>query len=176
MEKLNALRETLPDAARDIRINLQNVLGPGALSPAQAWGVALACAYTARHEPLTRAVLSDARAAGVEAGVLDDARAAAILMAMNNVYYRFRHISGKEAYSQMPARLRMLRTNQVASSKVDFELFCLAASAINNCEACVRSHEAVVIEGGLTEAHVHDAVRIAATVHAAAIALETAVE
>lgn len=37
---------------------------------------------------------------------------------------------------------------------------------------CIRSHEAVVIEGGLTEDHVHDAVRIAAVVNAAAVALE----
>jgi len=39
--------------------------------------------------------------------------------------------------------------------------------------AC-RAHEHVVVEGGLTEEQVHDAVRIAATVHAAAIALEVA--
>ncbi len=49
---------------------------------------------------------------------------------------------------------------------------CLAVSAINGCEACVQSHEKVVIEGGLTEDQVNDAVRIAATVHAAAVALE----
>jgi alkyl hydroperoxide reductase subunit D len=54
----------------------------------------------------------------------------------------------------------------------DFELVCLAVSAINGCEACVQSHEKVVIEGGLTEDQVNDAVRIAATVHAAAVALE----
>jgi lipoyl-dependent peroxiredoxin subunit D len=173
MERLNALRETLPDAARDIKINLQNVLAPGALGLAQTWGVALACAYTARNPALTQAVLADAQAAGVEASVLDDARAAAILMGMNNVYYRFRHVIGKESYSQKPARLRMLRTNQVASVKVDFELFCFAASAINFCETCMKSHEAVALEGGLTEDQVHDAVRIAATIHAAAIALET---
>jgi alkyl hydroperoxide reductase subunit D len=174
MDHVNALRESLPDAARDIKINLQNVLTPAALNLAQTWGVALTCAYTARNEKLTHAVLADATAAGVDATVLDDAKAASILMGMNNVYYRFRHLIGKEVYSQKPARLRMLRISQVASNKVDFELFCLAASAINNCESCMRSHEAVVIEGGLSDDQVHDAVRIAATIHAAAIALETA--
>jgi alkyl hydroperoxide reductase subunit D len=173
MEKVNALRETLPDAARDIKINLQNVLTPGVLNLAQTWGVAVTCAYTARNQKLLRAIVGDAKAAGVEETVLDDAKAAAILMGMNNVYYRFRHVIGKESYSQKPARLRMLRTNQVASVKVDFELFCFAASAINDCETCMRSHEAVVIEGGLSEDAVHDAVRIAATIHAAAIAVET---
>lgn len=172
MENVNALRESLPDAARDIKINLQNVLTPGPLNAAQTWGTALACAYAARNEKLWKAVLADAKAAGIEDAVLEDAKAAAIVMGMNNVYYRFRHLVGKEEYSQKPARLRMLRINQVATNKTDFELFCMAVSAINNCESCIRSHEEVVIEGGLTTDQVHDAARIAATIHAAAVALE----
>jgi len=92
---------------------------------------------------------------------------------MNNVYYRFRHVIGKEDYAQMPARMRMMRLKQVATNQVDFELLCLAVSAINNCQACMQSHEHVVLEGGMTTAQVHDAVRIAATIEATAIALET---
>lgn len=173
MENLNQLREQFPDAARDIKINLTNVLQPGALNAAQAWGVAMATAYAARNEKLIKAVHSDAKMAGIDDAVLDDAKAAAILMGMNNVYYRFRHLIGKEEYSQKPARLRMLRLSQVATNKVDFELFCLAVSAVNNCESCLKSHEAVVIEGGLTTDQVHDAVRIGAVLNAAAMALET---
>jgi len=45
---------------------------------------------------------------------------------------------------------------------------------VNGCESCVRSHEKVVLEGGLSEDQVHDAVRIAAVVHAAAVSLEAA--
>jgi lipoyl-dependent peroxiredoxin subunit D len=47
-------------------------------------------------------------------------------------------------------------------------------SALNGCEACIQAHERAVLEGGLTEDHVHDAVRIAAVVNAAAVALEAA--
>jgi hypothetical protein len=106
MDRINALREQFPEAARDIKLNLQNVLGQTELSKPQAWGTALACAYATKDKALWTAVLEDAKAAGVEDGTLDDAKAAAILMGMNNVYYRFRHIIGKEEYSQMPARLR----------------------------------------------------------------------
>jgi alkyl hydroperoxide reductase subunit D len=63
---------------------------------------------------------------------------------------------------------RLVRT---AGARVDFELACLAVSAINGCESCVRAHEAAVLAGGLSEDHVHDAVRIAATVNAAAVSL-----
>ena len=58
------------------------------------------------------------------------------------------------------------------SNKTDFELFCLSASAINGCEVCVRSHEQTVVAQGVSEDQVHDAVRIAATIQAAAVSLE----
>src|SRR5690349_9325687 len=171
MSAVENLRTSIPDVARDIRLNLQSVLQPGTLTAAQRWGVAIASAVATRNVALRDAVIADA-GAEVGADVIDDAIAAASLMAMNNVYYRFRHLVGKPSYSQLPARLRMNRLARPATNKLDFELFSLAVSAINGCETCVRAHEKVVIDGGLSEDHVHDAVRIAATVQAAAVALE----
>jgi alkyl hydroperoxide reductase subunit D len=171
MNAVDAVREQLPEAAKDIRLNLQTVLQPGALTAAQRWGVAVASAIAARNPQLRDAVLADARAE-VDANVIDDASAAAVLMAMNNVYYRFRHMVGKESYASLPARLRMNRIAKPATNKADFELFCLAVSAINGCEMCIRSHEAVVVGGGISEEQVNDAVRIASVIHAAAVGLE----
>jgi len=173
MSALESLRETIPEPARDIRLNLQSVLAPGALTPAQRWGVALASAAASRHRALGEAIR---QASDLEAGpaVAEDAYAAASLMGMNNVYYRFRHQVGKPAYAEKPARLRMNRIVKPATNRADFELFSLAVSAINGCEACLRSHEQAVLENGLNEEQVHDAVRIAAAVHAAAVALDAA--
>ena len=105
---------------------------------------------------------------------LPDALAAATMMAMNNVYYRFRHMVAKPAYAQKPARLRMSRLARPTTSKADLELFSLATSTINGCEVCVQAHEHAALQAGLTEGNVHDAVRIAATIHAAAVALDSA--
>jgi len=171
MSRIEDMRQSLPEAAKDIKLNLQSVLQQSSLTPAQAWGTAVASAIASRHPQLVDAVVADA-AEVVTAAVLEDAKAAAALMAMNNVYYRFRHMIGKDAYSQKPARLRMNWIGKPMGTKADFELFCLAVSAINGCEMCVRSHEDVVLKGGLTEDQVHDAVRIAATIHAAAVSLE----
>ena len=170
--ELEALRAAIPDAAKDIRLNLEAVLQPGTLSSAQRWLVVLASAYAARNARLSAAVTAEARAAGLGEDLIDDARSAAALMAMNNVYYRFRHVVGKPSYAERPARLRMNKLARPSGPRADLELACLAVSAINGCEACVRSHEAAVLEGGLTEEHVHDAIRIAATVNAAAVSLE----
>jgi alkyl hydroperoxide reductase subunit D len=172
MESLEALRAALPEAAKDIKLNLQSVLtGQSTLSEPQRWGVALASAYAARERNVVTAVLAEASKLD-NPGLIEDAKAAAALMAMNNVYYRFRHMVAKPSYETKPARLRMNRIAQPATNKTDFELFSLAVSAINGCSSCIVAHEKVVIEGGLSEEQVNDAVRIAATIHAAAVALE----
>jgi lipoyl-dependent peroxiredoxin subunit D len=172
MESLEALRAALPEAAKDIKLNLQTVLtGQSTLTEAQRWGVALASAYSAREPRVVSAVLAETSKLD-NAPLIEDAKAAAALMAMNNIYYRFRHMVEKSSYETKPARLRMNRIAQPVTNKVDFELFSLAVSAINGCGSCIKAHEKVVLEGGLTEEQVNDAIRIAATIHAAAVSIE----
>jgi alkyl hydroperoxide reductase subunit D len=179
---IDRLREQIPEVARDIRLNLQAVLQngtqDGTLTPAQRWGVAVASAVASRQPRLRDAVLADARALAASGAIpgaaIDDGLAAAALMAMNNVYYRFRHLVEKPSYADKPARLRMNRLAKPAGSKVDFELFGLAASAINGCGTCMKAHENVVVAGGLGEDQVNDAIRIAATMQGAAVALDLA--
>jgi len=171
MSALEALRATLPEVARDIKLNLQSVLQQSSLTTEQRWGVAVAAAAASRHPGLRDAIVLGAREA-VGEGVVEDGLAAAALMSMNNVYYRFRHLIGKPSYGDKPARLRMNRMSKLATNKLDFELFSLVVSAINGCETCMRAHEKVVIDGGLSEDQVHDAVRIGATVYASAVSLE----
>ncbi|MBX7192286.1 MAG: carboxymuconolactone decarboxylase family protein [Sandaracinaceae bacterium] len=169
---LESLRQSLPEEATDLKLNLQSVLADGSLSPSRRFGVAIAVALASSDPALARALeaeadkhLDDATLAAIR----EDARTAAAIMSMNNVYYRFRHLVGKPSYSQIPARLRMNRLSKPKTSKADLELFSLAVSAVNGCESCVQSHESVVTAHGLTEQEVHDAIRIAATVHAVSV-------
>lgn len=173
MDTLEALRASFPEAAKDTKLNLQNVLeSESSLSATQKLEIAIGAAITAQNEKLSKALIEKAKNTLPDAdAILDDAFAAATLMAMNNVYYRFRHQVGKESYSKRSPRLRMNRLGQVKAKKVDFELVCLAISAMNGCEDCVRAHEKAVLDAGLTEDHVHDAIRIAATLKAASLAL-----
>jgi len=170
---LEALAETFPDAARDLRVNLTAVLRESSLDERTRLAVALASALASRSRPLAAAIERDG-AGTLDEAARDDAEAAVTLMAMNNVFYRFRHMVGKPAYELMPARLRMQRIAKPRMGKGEFELLCLAVSAIEGCELCVRSHEASVLAAGLTEENVLDAVRIAAVVRGCAAAAELA--
>jgi len=170
-DQLETLRQSFPESAKDIKLNLQAVLSDSTLSVDQRWGVAVACAIATHHPALRDATLTDARKL-VDEKVIEDAKAAAVVMAMNNIYYRFRHFIEKPSYASKPPRLRMNRMMQPTTNKIDFELYSLAVSAIHGCEMCVRAHEDVLIKHGISEDQVNDAIRIAATFHAAATALE----
>lgn len=169
------LRNQLPDTAKDTRLNLGIVAGATALSAKQAHLVALACAAATGEARLIEATRGEA-AAHLDAAHADAAVAAATIMAMNNVYYRFLHFMGDGSeYASMPARLRMQVIGKPGIDKVDFELACLAVSAIGGCEKCVTSHEHVIKESGGTKEQVHEAVRIASVIASAASALRSAV-
>jgi len=167
---LDTLRDALPDDLKDIRLNLSSVLSGENLQPPQALGIALASARFVRAEALAAALESDIRAGLGDAApaVISDAVAAAGLMAMNTVYYRFRHMLGKESYEARSPRLRMGRMVQPATTKADFELMSLACAALAGCELCIKNHEASLVHLGVSEDACHDAVRIAAVINAAA--------
>jgi len=175
---LDALRETLPEEFKDTKLNLSSVLAGENLSDAQAWGVALASAWFLRAPKLASALELDVEAGLGEtaAAVISDAKAAAGLMAMNTVYYRFRHMignaSGKESYSARPPRLRMQRMAKPATTAAEFELMSLACAALAGCEFCLGNHEAKIVGEGVSEEACHDAVRIAAVIAAAACGID----
>lgn len=168
---IEALLETVPVYAKDLKLNLGSVLRQPELTQQQLWGTAVACAMAARNTRVLAAVLADAQPQ-LSPQALDAAKAAAAIMGMNNVYYRFLHLTANEKYKTIPARLRMnvLRTHGVDA--VDFELWCTAVSAINNCEACVAAHENVIREKGMPEETVAAAIRIAGVIHALAVVFD----
>ena len=168
MEFLTSIKDQLPDWAKDIRLNLDAVVGRSTLSPEDALGSALAAAYAARSPVLVEAfkgALSETDA--------NAALTAAALMGMNNVWYPYTEMAGDEQLKSLPAQLRM---NAYAShggvEKKRFELFALVASIIGKCHFCVQSHYALLKKEGLSTEQLRDAGRIAAVINAAAQALD----
>ena len=171
---LDLIRETIPDYARDLKLNLGSVLSPtGApgLNERQVWAVALASAIASRNNAFTRAI-EQAASEQLDAAHLQAARAAAAIMGMNNIYYRFLHLVEDAEYSGLPARLRMNILGNPGIDKLDFELLSLAVSAINGCGLCITSHEKKLRAHGITREMIQSAVRIASVVHAVAGVLE----
>lgn len=163
---IDALIESLPGYAKDLKLNYSTLVRQNTeLTPQQLWGTLVASAIATRNDDLTAAVLEEG-AKQLSAQAFEAAKAAATIMGMNNIYYRFLHLSSNEKYGTLPARLRMnvMRTHGV--DHVDFELWALAVSAINGCGKCVDSHEKVVRDKGISEETVLAIVRVASVLHA----------
>lgn len=173
MPQIDSLRETFPETAKDMKLNLSTISASDYLDADQIWGVALASAYFVNEPKLLAALVGDAKTAGIAEAVFDDAKAAATLMGMNTIYYRFRHLVGKESYSTKPARLRMSWMARPRTTKATFELMSMAIAVLAGCEVCIKTHEASILQHGLSEEHVHDVVRIAAILQGSALALRT---
>jgi alkyl hydroperoxide reductase subunit D len=171
---MDALRDRIPDYAKDLRLNLSSVLTPqGApgLTEAQLWMTALASAIASRNAELIR-VVEAAASQKLEAVQAEAARAAAAIMGMNNVYYRFLHLVEDDEYARLPAKLRMNVIGSPGIAKADFELISLAVSAVNGCGKCVTAHERVLRQHEIGREAVQSAVRIASVMHALAGVLD----
>lgn len=174
--QLDELKSRLPPFARDLRLNLESVLTEGGapgLAPKQIALVALASAVASRNGNLTGAVEAFA-ALHATAAERDAARGAAALMGMTNVYYRFTHLVQDPEYTTLRAGLRMNQMANPGCERQDYDLAAVAVSAINGCGSCIASHERALRKLGVSAQAVQSAVRIAAVIHAVAVALEAA--
>ena len=167
------LAESFGDYARDIKLNLSSVLteeGAPGLTTEQIWGVALSCAYFTKNTPLIDSIKGDA-GEKLSPEYIEAVKAASTIMAMNNVYYRFLHLAEDKSYSKMPARLRMNVIGKPGIDKKDFELMCLAVSAMSGCGMCINSHLHETAKAGLSAEGQQSSIRIASVINAAAQAL-----
>jgi alkyl hydroperoxide reductase subunit D len=172
---LDALIDSLPSSAKDLKLNYSSLVrNNGELTPQQLWGTVVATAIATRSAPLTAAVM-EASAGQLSPQALEAAKTAATVMGMNNIFYRFQHLSSNPKYSTMGARLRMNGLRGHGVEEVDFELWSLAVSAVNGCGKCLDAHERVVREKGASEELVMAVVRVAAVIHGLGVALDAAV-
>jgi alkyl hydroperoxide reductase subunit D len=171
---LKTFAEALPDYAKDIRLNLNSILGDQTLGDQRKYGLLLSCAHGSGYRPIVEA--AEAETSGkLSPEAANAARAAAAVMAMNNVYYRFVHLASNKEYGTLPAKLRMNVIAAPGIDKADFELFSLAVSVMNGCGMCIDSHEKVLKGHGVQSDVIQAAARIGAVIKAVATVHATAV-
>jgi len=167
---LEALRNALPEYAKDQKLNLGSLAAEPALTQQQRAGTFVASALASRNATVIKHIVGEF-GPQLSPEALNAAKTAASIMGMNNIYYRFTHLVHGD-YAQMPAKLRMNAMAKPGVEKVDFELWSLAVSAINGCGMCMESHEKVILQHGVGKDAVQAAVRIAAVIHATAATLD----
>lgn len=168
---IDSIRDRLPRYARDLSLNLGSLFNTPDMTPQQLWGSAVACAIAGRNTALREAVIADA-SEHLSEEAMTAAKGAAAMMSMTNVYYRAIHLLEDEDYSSMRAGLRMTFIGRPGIEKADFELFCFAVSAVKGCGNCLKSHDRIIREAGISRAAAQHSLKIASVMHAVAVALD----
>lgn len=168
---LDTLRSSLPDYARDLRLNLDSVIGGSGLPAQQLWGTVLATAIASRSPIVLRELAPEARAV-LSPEAYTAAKTAAAVMAVNNVFHRTRHLLSDPEYGNLRTGLRMNVLGDPGVDRADFELWSLAVSAINACGLCLDAHEQVLRRAGVGREVIQEAFRIASVVQAVGVTLE----
>jgi len=167
---VDQLKETIPDYAKDTKLNIDAVIKRSSLTPELAEAVAVAAAFatgnskfwTWLHAQLENRVEADA------------ALTAASLMSMNNTWYPFVEMADDPQLKGLPAQLRMNAiANHGGTTKANFEAFSLAASIVGKCHFCVKAHYDTLKKEGYTVEQLRDIGRIAAVMNSVAKVLNS---
>lgn len=160
---VDQLKDTIPDYAKDTKLNLDAVIKRSNLPIEEAEAVAVAAAFATGNTKFwtwVHSQITDRKEA-------DAAITAASLMAMNNVWYPYVEMAEDENLKGLPAQLRM---NAIAShggtTKARFESYSLAASIVGKCHFCVKAHYDTLKKEGYTVEQLRDIGRIAAVITA----------
>ncbi len=162
---VDQLKETIPDYAKDTKLNLDAVIKRSTLPVEEAEAIAVAAAFATGNSKFwtwVHSVIADRKEA-------DAALTAASIMAQNNVWYPYVEMADDEQLKGLPAQLRM---NAIAShggtTKARFEAYSLAASIIGKCHFCVKAHYDTLKKEGYTVEQLRDIGRIAAVINSVA--------
>jgi alkyl hydroperoxide reductase subunit D len=164
MSWVDKVKDSIPDHAKDIRLNLDAVMNRSGLDEVDAHACALAAAIMAGNGELAFEIQMNGPLMG--APEREAAKTAAALMGMNNVYYPFVEMTGDENLKGLPAGLRMqaYATNGGVSKK-KFEMYALCASIVGKCHFCVKSHYELLKKEGMTVQELQSVGKIAAVIN-----------
>ena len=159
---VDALKDaSIPDYAKDTRLNIDAVIKRSTLPVEEAEAVALAAAFATGNSKLWTWMESQiANKTETQAALT-----AAALMAMNNVWYPYVEMTGDDQLKGLPAQLRMNAiSTHGGSTKERFEAYSLAASIVGKCHFCVRAHYDGLKKMGYSVEQLRDIGRIAAVI------------
>ena len=146
MNWVDNIKDLIPDYAKDIRLNLDNVINRSTLEPVMVNGVALAAAVASGNFFLVEKI-----SPSLEDKESNAALSAASIMAMTNIWYPYVEMTNDVALKGLPPQLRMnVIMTHGGTTKKNFEAYSLAASIVGKCHFCVKAHYDTLLKEGMT--------------------------
>jgi alkyl hydroperoxide reductase subunit D len=165
MSWVDQIKESIPDHAKDIKLNLDSVINRSPLDEIDTHACALAAAIMAGNGELAYEIQMNSPLRGTTER--EAAKTAAALMGMNNIWYPFVDMADDPQLKGLPPGLRMQAyANNAGVTKKKFEMYALAASIIGKCHFCIKSHYDLLKKEGMSVQELQHVGKIAAVINA----------
>lgn len=162
LDWIDQLKESIPDYAKDTRLNLDAVLKRSTLDQEVAVLCALSAAFATGNGKLVSWLQTVLGAEGVD---YNPALTAAAIMAANNAWYPYVEMTEDEQLKGLPAQLRMNSiSTHGGTTKERFEAYALSASIVGKCHFCIKSHYQLLKNNGYSIEQLRDIGRIASVI------------
>ena len=163
MSWVDQLKDSLPEYAKDIKLNLDAVINRSTIDSEHATYISIAAAFSTGNAKLLTFIVANA----TDEVEKNAALTAGSIMAQNNVWYPFVEMVNDVNLKGLPAQLRMnVITSHGGTTKAKFEAYSLASSIIGKCHFCVKAHYETLKQAGYSVEQLRDIGRIAATINA----------
>lgn len=154
----------VPPFVHDFFMNFRKfVMTAGKLDEKSKLLIAIAVAGKEGSQTWLNSLTEHAEAKGVSKTEITETLAIGATNSMYNVLFKFRDISGVEAFDAMPVGLRAHTFQSTSLPDETVELINLTLSDINACKPCTAAHVAKARKVGVEDEAIYEAVQCAAT-------------
>jgi alkyl hydroperoxide reductase subunit D len=150
----------VPAFLQDFYVNYKKfVHGSGKLDEKTRIIIALAVSGISGNEMWTDYFAGKARSQGLSEGAIAEILAVASTNSMYNTFFKFRSISGSDAFDGLPVGLRAHTFRGTTLDEMTVELINIAISNLNACKPCVSGHVEKARKLGLSDDAILEAIQ-----------------
>ena len=164
IEKINLIKQNLPETAKDLKLSLENVLTKNSLDSEITIGIILTTSYYLKEREIFNTFAELASDV-----TKNQAKSAATLMAATNVWYSYGEYDTEMAALGPGIRMNVY-ANFAGGEKLNFEIYALASSILGKCKFCIANHIKSLKELNISPQNLADIGRITAVINSLATA------
>ena len=161
---LNDLKNSIPDFAKDVKLNFSSLIINSEYDEELVYGCAYASSLAIGDNHIASVFEEECRNRfGGE--FIESVKATVIVMSLNNIWYKYRDSlpNGEMKTAAQRMRVNIMR-DHAGLNKILFESISLCISAVNGCTFCVKAHSNLLLDNGKSKDYVLNIGRIASVI------------
>lgn len=169
----NSVDSLIPSYATDVLENFKRLFSEQqeGLNEQQVAGIAMATCLVKKSEKLLNIIKFNAKFT-IDEVEFSGVKAAVAIMLQNNIYYRYMGEMDNSEIKSLPSDMFMNVLSSPPIDQLNFEIYMLATSIVNNCKYCCTVHSNKLLKKGLEPLALRNIARIVAIVSAVADIIE----